>query len=439
MAEQLKHSIAREEETPLDSAVAKGDVNLVSSLLDEKATPESRGFPFSNTLIIAVKHGHVAVVNVLLEKNASAHLESREYPDGYTALMWAAMKGFDEIITLLLNKNANPYQTLGRFYGKQTALDLAFRQRQTSTVVLFQAIETNVLFRASEKNDINLIQELLLNKKIDPNTKNEHGETALHYAARKGHGEAVALLISHKADLKVTGNRDTALGMTPLHYAISEPKENCAMTVLIDHKAELTALDAFGNTPLQIAASKGYDGTVEMLIRAKADVNTPNYSGLTPLHCAARDGKTTTVKTLLKLRADITASTALFEKIPRTAHIFAAAAGHANIVQLLNQERSRQTHLAIFSGMHERTGRTEAKLDAAQHATLGRDAPILAASRRPHFDKNIFELPLKLAGFPLSRSVPKLPQKTALNLTTDTDDEHHSNDNRQENSLTARK
>jgi ankyrin repeat protein len=54
-----------------------------------------------------------------------------------------------------------------------------------------------------------VLVKLLLNSAANPNLKNDHGETPLHWAARLGHVDIVKMLISHGANPNVVGQDGT--------------------------------------------------------------------------------------------------------------------------------------------------------------------------------------------------------------------------------------
>ena len=65
------------------------------------------------------------------------------------------------------------------------------------------------------------------------------------------------------------------------------------------------ALTIEGQTPLYIAAKKGYDKVVELLLKADADIDeAENSCGITPLFIAAENGYYKVVKMLLAAGAD---------------------------------------------------------------------------------------------------------------------------------------
>lgn len=62
-----------------------------------------------------------------------------------------------------------------------------------------------------------------------------------------------------------------------------------------------------GVTPLGVAAERGHDEIVTMLLKAKADVHLMTYDGMTPLQIAAQFGRTTTIKMLIAANANVNA------------------------------------------------------------------------------------------------------------------------------------
>ena len=77
--------------------------------------------------------------------------------------------------------------------------------------------------------------------------------------------------------------------------------------LLIDHGADVNALDYSHSTPLHMASSQGVLGAVQLLIRHGADVNAQNETNLTPLHRASLLGDVQIVQLLIDHGADVTA------------------------------------------------------------------------------------------------------------------------------------
>ena len=119
--------------------------------------------------------------------------------------------------------------------------------------------------------------ELLLTTKADVNAKDNAGSTPLHQAAAANveHSDIVELLITHKAEVNAVDKQ----GLTPLHYALLADNPG-VVRMLLDHGANPNVPDTTaGQTPLILAAAKGYKQAAELLMMRGADVNAARRQG----------------------------------------------------------------------------------------------------------------------------------------------------------------
>lgn len=124
--------------------------------------------------------------------------------------------------------------------------------------------------------------------------------TPLHYAAEKGHFEAVQCLLRHGADYTMKSRGDT----TPLHMA----KGRCAGSIR-SAGAVLLARDSTGSTPMHYMAASG-DLDALRLVLSEASPDQTNKQQQTPLHLACEHGHAEVVHALLSARAYINAADA---------------------------------------------------------------------------------------------------------------------------------
>jgi len=190
-----------------------------------------------------------------------------------------------------------------------------------------------LLADAAEKMDRAAIRTLL-RQRVDVNTPQVDGMTALHWASYQDDLETAALLVRAGANVKAA-NR---YGVTSLSLACTNG--NVAMVELLlkagaDPNAALpggeTALmtasrvgslgsvkallsrgatvrgkdERRGQDALMWAAAEGHADVVEALVEAGADVRSHVSSGFTPLLFAVREGRTDVVRLLLKAGADV--------------------------------------------------------------------------------------------------------------------------------------
>jgi ankyrin repeat protein len=130
---------------------------------------------------------------------------------------------------------------------------------------------------------------------------------------------------------RVDVNTPQADGMTALHWAAYQDDLNLA-TLLVRAGASVKAANRYGVTPLSLACTNGDGAMVELLLKAGADPNAALPGGETPLMTAARTGALSSVKALVARGASVNSKD---ERRGQTALMWAAAEGHADVVQAL--------------------------------------------------------------------------------------------------------
>jgi hypothetical protein len=126
-------------------------------------------------------------------------------------------------------------------------------------------------------------------------------------AAEAGELKQVNILLIKGADVNYI---DTDHGdYTPLTRAVENDRVDVVRRLLqeddIDISLQVTeSEDAIGGNALHIAAFRGYDEIVRMLLAvSREDINTQEYCGYTPLHETIMNGQVSTFKLLLNLGA----------------------------------------------------------------------------------------------------------------------------------------
>ena len=192
------------------------------------------------------------------------------------------------------------------------------------------AFKAKLLISAVKTVDTETVVDLL-DRGVPIDTKDDEGNSLLHWSAEGGHVTTISLLIKRGCDVdSVDGS-----GLTPLHWAAAMGQIK-AVRELIWNGANKSVVAGEYGTPLHQAAKKGHVDTVaaildegcpvdeENTVKATAlhwaaegghvevvrelacrgcDVNAVKADGRTPLHLAASNGKAETVSELLQLGA----------------------------------------------------------------------------------------------------------------------------------------
>ncbi len=194
--------------------------------------------------------------------------------------------------------------------------------------------ENTALIFAAEKGHIEIVR-LLLEHNADKNHPNTNGSTAINYAAGNGHLEIVKLLLKHDART----NHPNKDGNTALIYAAKNDHLEIAK-LLLEHGADKNHLNKDENTALNCAAADGNLEMAKLLLKHNAHTNHPNKEGNTPLIFAATNGHPQIVKLLLEHGADKNHP----NKDGNTPLTCAATNGHLEIVKLLLEHGADKYH-----------------------------------------------------------------------------------------------
>ena len=204
------------------------------------------------------------------------------------------------------------------------------------------------LWTASSYGWTELVRQLLA-EEVDIEEKGGQQETTpLHEAAVGGHEQISRLLLEHHADVSALETD----GSTPLMEAAMWGHETVAR-LLIEHQADVSAKDANGGTALHFAACTEHETVVRLLLDKGADEQMQMNGGETALWCAAYIGQETVVRLLL----DKGANEQTQSNDGHTPEDVAVDKGYHQIAAMLKAAGVRRTHCVAFAmGHHERLG-----------------------------------------------------------------------------------
>ncbi|KAJ6011997.1 hypothetical protein N7522_002352 [Penicillium canescens] len=278
-------------------------------------------------LIWAAGSGNETVVSLLLDRGADPNSATKE---SFTPLFYAAAYGHAAVVRLLIDGGAN----------------VNFENKSNETPVFFAAkggggvrLGPRSLF---SMGDHALVIKLLLDAGANLDHENDRHETPLHAAANNGHEAAVRLLLERNANInsnhsnycgheripaapltaaarkgyvKITkllleSGADTPFrlmdtNLPPYFYALSclskslIDKDESSFTAILQESGDPSFRDEFERLPLHWAASRGDSALVQHILKAGCNPNPKDIFGRTPLFAAICKDRVNVVKVLL--------------------------------------------------------------------------------------------------------------------------------------------
>ncbi|XP_051872803.1 inversin isoform X2 [Pristis pectinata] len=324
---------------PLHWAASNKDATAIHTVkcILEAAPTESllnwQDYEGRTPLHFAVADGNEAVVDVLTLYEGC---NITSYDNLFrTPLHWAALLGHAQIGYLLLERNKSG--TIPSDSQGATPLHYAAQSNFGETVEVFlnhpsvkddPDLEGRTAFMwAAGKGSDDVLQTMLRVKSdIDINMADKYGGTALHAAVLAGHVSTVKLLLEHGAQVDAMD----VMKHTPLFRACEMGHKEVIQT-LIEGGGRVDLLDQDGHSPLHWAALGGNADVCQILIQNLINPNVQDFAGRTPLQCAAYGGYINCMAVLMENKADPN----IQDKEGRTALHWSCNNGYLDAVKLL--------------------------------------------------------------------------------------------------------
>ncbi|XP_048244349.1 serine/threonine-protein phosphatase 6 regulatory ankyrin repeat subunit B-like isoform X2 [Haliotis rufescens] len=310
----------------------------------------SRGEYGWTSVMLAAVTGHQSVFDLLVSNQADLTLVDT---DGDSLLHLACRGGNTAIVQHVMSQsNINSRGEYGRtaamwaaVSGHQSVFDLLVSNQADLTLV--DADGDSLLHLACHGGNTAIVKHVLTPSNI--NSRGEYGRTAAMRAAVSGHQSVFDLLVSNQADLTLVD----ADGDSLLHLACEGG--NTAIVKHVLSPSNINSRGRHGSTAVMQAAVSGHQSVFDLLVSNQADLTLVDTDGDSLLHLACHGGNTAIVKHVLT-PSNINSR----GEYGRTAAMWAAVSGHQSVFDLLVSNQADLTlvdadgdsllHLACHGG-----------------------------------------------------------------------------------------
>jgi ankyrin repeat protein len=270
--------------TPLLLATMNNDLETVKFLLRRGANIEAQNHSHETPLQVAVQNGNEQIAAMLLMLNAN----NERWSDGVeTPLRYALRCGHEKLAKLLLQKNASP----------------KLQDTRWTENLLHLAVTSGL------KDIVELLLQPLLRKKLNLESKDANGETALILAMNSSNEAMIYSLIAEGADTHVCDRS----GRTAIELAIIHEQHEIAKSLqFFGNRNE--QVDKIGDPHLIIALKLHRDKKmptteclklVEDMLKAGTDVNRQGGRNTSALHVAVQGRDRALIQMLLSRGAEV--------------------------------------------------------------------------------------------------------------------------------------
>jgi ankyrin repeat protein len=283
------------------------DENFLNFLSDDTISNAEKFYRIKEELLAkAMRDGKVETVRLLLEKGENI---SERGENGESALhkVSFSVNTTDAIDFMLdtgeldINGVDNNGWTPLHYAIRGTNCDINARhliRKGADPTIANKEGDTPLHYAASHAKEIETINLILENEKVNINHRDKVGMTALHHAIMTENVEMVRYLLKRKADHTIRGSN----GITPFHLASAVLTDTDVLGLMLENKN----VDINGAPhALHLAIMQSNVTTTRFLLSNGADPNVADEDGVTPLHVAAKYAKDMDIVRLLLDHPDV--------------------------------------------------------------------------------------------------------------------------------------
>ena len=273
------------------AALQKKDTQTFLNILNEQTRNDpnivnSKGDPL---IVAAATMGNLEAVQQLILNGADVNKVNAFNKD--TALLRSLYGNFPEITRLLVYSGAD-INAVNNY--NHSPMYLALEKKQAEFIDLFltsgvrEGLNAANLFRASaQKNSMGVLA--MLKGGVDPNVKNNQGNTPLIISASLGDVPSVQSLMAYRADVNAANNNGNTALIYAARYNHPEIIRELLKPQTMQAPLDVNMQNKQGQTALYWGAAKGYEEVVRRLLAADADPTIAAKDGLIPYMIARKN------------------------------------------------------------------------------------------------------------------------------------------------------
>ena len=264
----------------LFKVVIDGELDVLQILINYGADINARDSRGNTLLHYACKTGHLPIVEYLIvQRNMSPNIQNQQ---DKTPLHWACWNGHLPIVEFLISQGADISVKDENGWTPLKAAQESYHLDIVKYLRSYTIANCGIrLIAAAEKGDLQMVIFWTEEGYVDPNVRDSHGRTPMHYACKKGHWSIIRYLISRGARVPVYAQRRIICSACMYGYLD-------IVKYLISQGANVNATDEKGRTLLHIACEQGNLPIIELLISKDADISVKDENGCTPLKVAQK-------------------------------------------------------------------------------------------------------------------------------------------------------
>ena len=252
--------------TPLFLAVDWNNYMTVSALARNKADLNFQDGNGNTSLHVSVKRGSFHLAQLLIRLGCNVNIQNHK---GESALHIAVERGDQDITKLLLEGGAHP--NIHKMQTFEDRLFLVGGDGQSGEAWHYVLVNKPLLGLFSKKLDEGIVE------------LEDYG-----IVLESGSGDGPSRSKTEEITRQVCTSIEGTLDVTPLHSAAVN-NDLRVIGLLLQHGADVDAVDADGYTALHVAAVRGKREVVEKLVRLNADINKVTIDGRDALDLAVQN------------------------------------------------------------------------------------------------------------------------------------------------------